>query len=142
MAVFTPEEEEFLRDNIFCILSTIKKGGAPQSTPVFYLYEDDKIYITVTKTRVKTRNVLRDPRVSLVVLQTERPYPYIQINGVASITEEELEPRSRRIFSRFSPAIPENFSDMLKEQQRQIMVVVPERAVSNLSVQRATGSRS
>ena len=134
MPVLTPEQEQFLRDNMFSIITTIKKDGSPQSTPVYYLYEDGKIYISVTKTRAKTRNVLRDPRVSLVAVSAERPFPYVQISGTATITQDDLEARSRRIFSRFRPSLPEDFSSMLQEQQRQIMVVTPEQVLSNLSV--------
>ena len=142
MAVFTPEQEEFLQENMFCILSTIRKDGAPQSTPVYYLYENGKLYISVTRTRAKTRNILRDPRVSLVVLKVERPFPHMQITGTAAITEDDLEPLSRRIFSRFMPNLPDNFTEMLKEQQRRVMVVTPERALTNLNVRRATPSNS
>ena len=132
MPVLTPEQEQFLRDNIFSIVTTIKKDGSPQSTPVYYYYEDGKIYISVTRPRAKSRNVLRDPRVSLVALSTEKPFPYVQISGTAVITQEDLEARSRRIFSLFRPSLPENFSSMLQEQERQIMVVTPEQVLSNL----------
>ena len=142
MAVFTPEQEEFLQENMFCILSTIRKDGSPQSTPVYYLYENGRLYISVTRTRAKTRNVLRDPRVSMVVLKVERPFPHMQITGTATITEDDLEPLSRRIFSRFMPNLPDNFTEMLKEQQRRVMVVTPERALTNLNVRRATPSNS
>ena len=132
MPVLTPEQDQFLRDHTFSIITTIKKDGSPQSTPVYYLYEDEKIYISVTKPRAKTRNVRRDPRVSLVALSTERPFSYVQISGTATITEDDLEARSRRIYSLFMPNLPENFSGMLEEQQRQIMVLTPEQALSNI----------
>ena len=132
MPVLTPEQDQFLRDHTFSIVTTIKKDGSPQSTPVYYLYEDEKIYSSVTKPRSKTRNVRRDPRVSLVALSTERPFSYVQISGTATITEDDLEARSRRIYSLFMPNLPENFSGMLEEQQRQIMVLTPEQALSNI----------
>ncbi len=81
--------------------------------------------------------MLRDPRVSVVVLNTERPFPYMQVSGTAAITEDDLEARSRRIFSIFLPSLPDNFADMLKEQERRMMVVTPERVILNLNVRRA-----
>ncbi len=137
MAELTSEQEQFLRDNILCIVSTTKKDGSPQSTPVYYFYEDGKLYISVTRTRAKTRNVLRDPRVSVIVQSTDRPFPYMQISGTAAITEDDLETRSRRIFSIFLPSLPDNFPEMLKEQERRIMVVTPEKVLLNLNVRRA-----
>ena len=78
----------------------------------------------------------------MVALNLDRPNPYVQINGTATITQDDLEARSRRIFSIFMPNLPENFSGMLQEQERQIMVVTPEQVLSNFSVERSTGSRS
>ncbi len=137
MMTLAPEEEQFLRDNILCVLSTIQRDGSLQSTPVYYFYENGKLFISVTKTRLKTRNVLRDQRVTVVVLHTEPPFPYIQVNGTAMLTEEDLEARTRRIFSMFRPSLPDDFAAMLKEQERQLMVVTPERISSNLGQQRA-----
>ena len=136
MAALTPEEEQFLRDNILCVISTTKRDGSSQSTPVYYVFENGKLYISVTRPRAKTRNVLRDPRVSVVVLHTERPFPYVQITGTAEITEDDLEPLTRRIFSLFMQSLPENFTQVLKEQERQLMVVTPQRVNSTLNIRR------
>ena len=62
MTTMTPEQETFLREHRFCVISTLGKNGAPQVTPVYYVYEGGKLLISVTKDRVKTHNVLRDPR--------------------------------------------------------------------------------
>ncbi len=142
MAELTPDVEQFLRDNILCVVSTTKRDGSSQSTPVYYLYEDGKLYISVTMTRAKTRNVLRDPRVSVVVLNTQRPFPYVQVTGTAAITEDDLEARSRRIWSLFMPSLPDNFAAVLEQQQRRIMIVTPEKVSSNLNQRRAAPRES
>ncbi len=131
MRALTPQEETFLHDNILCVLCTTKSDGAPQATN-FYFYEDGQPYISVTKKQAKARNVQRDPRVSVVVQHPEWPFPHMQIQGRATITEDDLETHSARIFSIFRPSLPENFLDELKEQQRQVMVVTPERVISHL----------
>ena len=136
MAALTPEEEQFLRDNILCVISTTKRDGSPQSTPVYYVFENGKLYISVTRPRAKTRNVRRDPRVSAVVLHPERPFPHVQITGTAEITEDDLEPLTRRIFSLFMQSLPENFTQVLTEQERQLMVVTPQRVNSTLNIRR------
>ena len=56
-----PEQEQFLQKHRFGVLTTIKKSGAPQATPVYYLYEDGKILISANKWKHKTRNIQRDP---------------------------------------------------------------------------------
>jgi len=64
MAALTPEEEQFLRDNILCVVSTTKRDGSSQSTPVYYLFENGKLYISVTRPRAKTRNDADSKRLS------------------------------------------------------------------------------
>ena len=130
----TPEEEQFLKEHRLCVISTLRKSGSPIATPVYYFYDEGKLYVSITKTRAKTAHVLRDPRVSFCVLHEEPPFNYVQVQGTAVISEEELEPRTRRIFSLFSTTLREDFTTMLEEQQRQLIVVTPEHVTSRLQV--------
>jgi hypothetical protein len=68
------------------------------------------------------------------VLHEEPPFNYVQVQGTAVISEEELEPRTRRIFSLFSTSLREDFATMLEEQQRQLMVITPTEVTSRLIV--------
>ena len=129
----SPEEEQFLKEHRLCVLTTLRKDGAPQSTPVYYLYEEGKLLISLTRGRQKTHNALRDPRVSVCAMQEERPFDYVQVMGRASITEEELVETSRRIWSRFRSPLPEDFEQRMVDQKRVVMVVTPDRVVSRLT---------
>jgi len=46
------------------VLATIGRDGRPQLTNILYIY-GDPIRISVTETRVKTKNLRRDPRASV-----------------------------------------------------------------------------
>lgn len=128
----TPEEQ-FLRDHRFCVVSTIRKDGAPQSTPVYYIYENGKLYISVTKTRKKALNAIRDPRVSAVVLAEEEPFKHVQVQGTAIVTDENLLQISKRVWSTFRNPLPDNFQEMLQSQGRTLMVITPVTITSNLA---------
>lgn len=124
--IMEPEQEEFLLKHRFAILSTIKKNGAPQSTAVYYLYENGKLLISANKWKQKTRNVQRDPKVTLCVLDEQPANRYLQVSGRAVATEEDLVATSTRIFRRFQSEIRKDFPQWLKEQQRIILVLTPE----------------
>ncbi len=96
-----PEQEQFLHKHRFGVLTTIKKSGAPQSTPVYYLYENGKILISANKWKLKTRNIQRDPRVTLCALDEGPTNRHLQVSGRAIVTEENLVETSTRIFRRF-----------------------------------------
>jgi PPOX class probable F420-dependent enzyme len=132
----TPDEEQFLNDHRLCVVSTLRQDGAPQSTPVYYIYEGGKLYISVTKSRKKTINVARDSRVSVVVLAEERPFRHVQLQGTAVISDDLLVETSRRIWSTFRDELPEDFAQVMLDQGRTLMIVTPASVTSNLASRR------
>ena len=132
----TLEEESFLKGHRFCVASTLRKDGAPQSTPVYYLYDGGLLYISVTETRKKTLNVARDGRVSVCALAEEWPFDYVQVMGTARITKDDLVETSRRIWSTFRDELPEDLAQVMQDQQRTLMIVTPTHVTSNLGSRR------
>lgn len=73
----------------FGCLATLMKDGSPQLTPIWF--NTDGIYILINSAvgRVKDRNIRRDGRVALVIIDPQDPYRYIQVRGkVIEITTE------------------------------------------------------
>lgn len=72
----------------FASLGTIMPDGSPQVTPVWCDIEGDRVVVNTAKGRQKDKNMRRDPRVSLAIIDPENPYRYLEIRGrVAEITE-------------------------------------------------------
>ena len=62
-------------------LATLLPDGSPHSIPVWAIYEDGRIaFFTQARSR-KTRNLARDPRVALSVVDEANPYRNVQIRG-------------------------------------------------------------
>jgi len=49
------------------VLVTLKRDGRPQLSNVTYVYDGDRIRVSLTDSRAKTKNLRRDPRASLYV---------------------------------------------------------------------------
>ncbi|HZR96020.1 MAG TPA: PPOX class F420-dependent oxidoreductase [Gaiellaceae bacterium] len=65
----------------FVHLATLLPDGSPHSIPVWAIYENDRIaFFTQSQSR-KARNVMRDPRVALSVVDERNPYRNVQIRG-------------------------------------------------------------
>jgi PPOX class probable F420-dependent enzyme len=74
------------------VLTTLKADGRPQlSNIVYHLGDDGLIRISVTDSRAKTRNLRRDPRVSLHVT-TEDFWQYVVVEGTAELTPVASSP--------------------------------------------------
>src|SRR5271169_5918772 len=72
----------------FASLGTVMPDGRPQVTPVWCDLEGDLVIFNSAKGRQKDRNVRRDPRVALAIVDPENPYRYLEIRGkVVEITE-------------------------------------------------------
>jgi PPOX class probable F420-dependent enzyme len=73
----------------FASLATLMPDGRPQVTPVWCDYDGEHVIFNSAKGRQKDKNVRRDPRVSLAVIDPENPYRYLEIRGrVVEITED------------------------------------------------------
>jgi PPOX class probable F420-dependent enzyme len=89
MADAIPEKYRDLFDKkAFASLTTLMPDGSPQVTPVWVDYDGKHVVVNTAKDRVKDRNMRRDPRVSLAIIDPDNPYRYLEVRGrVANITE-------------------------------------------------------
>lgn len=73
----------------FASLGTLMPDGRPQVTPVWVDFDGEHVIFNSARGRQKDRNVRRDPRVSLALIDPENPYRFMEIRGrVVEITED------------------------------------------------------
>ena len=65
----------------FAYLATSMADGSPHVSPVWIDRDGDTILINTVPGRVKQKNVSRDPRVTINVVQENRNYRYLFIRG-------------------------------------------------------------
>ncbi|HEY2440976.1 MAG TPA: PPOX class F420-dependent oxidoreductase [Solirubrobacteraceae bacterium] len=83
-----PDSHRDLLDAQVATLGTIDGHGFPQLTEVWFLYEDDEFKISLNDARLKTRNLMKRPRCSLLVLDLANPYRYVEIRGTARMERD------------------------------------------------------
>ncbi len=90
MANAIPEKfGDLFQKKAFANLATLMPNGQPQVTPVWFDYDGQNIRVNTALGRQKDRNMRRDPRVSLSIMDPENPYRYVEIRGkVADITQD------------------------------------------------------
>ncbi len=62
-------------------LATLMADGTPHVTPVWVDVEDSLVLVNSAEGRVKVRNLRRDPRVGLSVVDRENPFAAVSIRG-------------------------------------------------------------
>ncbi|MDA2923964.1 PPOX class F420-dependent oxidoreductase [Acidobacteria bacterium AH-259-A15] len=72
----------------FANLATLMPDGRPQVTPVWCDFDGKCVLINSARGRQKDRNMRRDSRVSLSIMDPDNPYRYLEVRGaVVEITE-------------------------------------------------------
>jgi PPOX class probable F420-dependent enzyme len=77
-----------LQAPVFTILSTVGPSGAPQSSVIWVRLDGDDVLFSTIRGRLKTRNMERNPKVSLCAYDPADPYSYVEVRGTVSLTEE------------------------------------------------------
>ncbi len=78
----------FVRAHHRAVLATMRRDGRPQLSPVACAVDDSgHIVVSTRQTAMKTKNIRRDPRVSICVFQDRFFGDWIQVDGTAEIIE-------------------------------------------------------
>lgn len=93
MAAAIPEKYRDLFDKpAFGVLATLMPGGQPQVTPVWVDLQDGHVVVNSAKGRQKDKNIARDPRVTITVIDPQNPYRYVEIRGrVDEMTQKDAD---------------------------------------------------
>jgi PPOX class probable F420-dependent enzyme len=85
----TQGQVQLLREKHFALLTTLMPDGSPQTTPVWVDTDGEHVLANTARGRLKTKNIERDPRVSIAVVDPEKPYErWLTIRGRAELIEE------------------------------------------------------
>lgn len=96
-----PESHRDLLDAKFASLATIGAGGFPQVTEIWFLHDDGELKLSLNTARLKTRNLQRDPRCSLFLLDLQVPYRYLEVRGNAKIEPDDDYAFARRLGAKY-----------------------------------------
>ena len=77
-----------LESRALALVSTLGPGGAPQTSPIWFLFDGGQVRFSLVEGRQKLRNLRRDPRVSVVVIDPSRPTHYIELRGTVELAPD------------------------------------------------------
>jgi PPOX class probable F420-dependent enzyme len=72
----------------YAVLATINPDGSPHTSAMWVGRDGDDLVFSTVEGRVKQRNMLRDPRVSVSVLDSADPENYVEFRGRVSMTPD------------------------------------------------------
>jgi len=125
---------EFLQADRHAILATNGRNGAPQLTPVWYIFEEGALYVSAQTSTVKVRNLRRDPTVTVCMDGGRGDARYVVFYGKAELIEPGERQRAlrRRIVGHYyaDETEAERYYETVRDSVGVIITLRPERIVS------------
>jgi PPOX class probable F420-dependent enzyme len=80
------EARAYLREHHRAVLATFRSDGRPQMSPIAAGVDDEgRVLISSRETAIKTKNLRRDPRASVLVIDDNWYGEWVQVDGRAEI---------------------------------------------------------
>jgi PPOX class probable F420-dependent enzyme len=83
---FDSATRKLFEDKNIAFVATLMKDGSPQITPVWIDIEGDSILVNTAMGRVKQKNIEKDPRIAISVVDRNNPYHMVSVRG--EVTEQ------------------------------------------------------
>jgi PPOX class probable F420-dependent enzyme len=124
----TANERAFLEEPFVGVVTTLQHDGAPQSTVVWVDVDDDGVSVNTAYGRVKPRNLARDPRISLVVVDPEDAYRWFKVAGTTTLVDEGADAQIDRLSKKYTGR--DVYASRQPGEQRVSVRITPDRILS------------
>jgi PPOX class probable F420-dependent enzyme len=74
----------------FGVLATLNPGGGPQTSTMWVGRDGDDVLFSTVAGRRKHKNLERDPRASVTIIDAEDPYNYVELRGRVISMDEDV----------------------------------------------------
>lgn len=103
-----PESHKDLLDAPIAQLATVGREGYPQLTSTWFIFDEGALKISLNVTRVKTKNLTRDPKVSLLIADPQNPYRYLAVRANAEIASDPDGADAAKVNAKYDAHIQDN----------------------------------
>ncbi len=128
-SVIPESHKDLLESTALVSVATIGPDGAPQVNPVWFGWDGSLLSFSQTKGRQKYRNLQKDRRVALSIVDSANPYRYMEIRG--KVVDFIEDPDKAFIDSMSAKYLGQDkYPWNQPGDERVIVVVQPERAIT------------
>jgi PPOX class probable F420-dependent enzyme len=127
--------QEFLGAPRHAIAAAVRSDGAPQLSPIWFLYENERLYFSILLSSAKYHQLRRDPRIALCIDAGHPDARAVSISGTAELITDESPERTDlewRILRRYHETDEDahRYESAVAEDGPDALVVVsPERII-------------
>jgi len=116
--------QDLFDKNAIAHFATLMPDGTPQVTPVWVDFEGEFLLINTAHGRQKDRNVRRNPRVGVEIMDPDNSAHYMQVRGrVVEILEAGALEHAERLSRKYTG---QPFGPLPEGQVRVVIKILPE----------------
>lgn len=98
----TPPQAELLRTTNLAVVTTLMADGSPHTTQVWVDTDGERLLFNTAHGRIKTRNLQRDPRISVHVMDCADPRNrWLTVRGRAQLLDEGADDHIDRLAHKY-----------------------------------------
>ena len=102
MSTLTDEQAQLFAEPNFATVATLAADGSAQGSVVWVDFDGQNVVFNTCVGRAKERNIRRDPRVTIVVIDRGNPYCYVAVNGTADLSEDGAQDHIERLAHKYT----------------------------------------
>lgn len=126
---------DILQSTALAHVATIGAGGEPRVSPVWFSWDGTHLLFSMSKEKQRYRNILREPRVAVSIVDPRNPYRSLEIRGRVKEVREDLDGTFANSLSRKYLKRERNADEIRPGEERVIIVIEPERVTAFPPVQ-------
>jgi len=100
-AIIPDSHRDLLTSTALANVATIGPDGAPQVNPVWFDWDGTNLLFGQITTRQKVRNLRRDPRLAVSIVDPANPARYLEIRGVAGLVPDSEAELTHRLAKKY-----------------------------------------
>jgi PPOX class probable F420-dependent enzyme len=125
MSILTEQDVTLLNEKQLAHVGTTEPDGTPHVTPVWVDTDGEHVIFNTAKGRVKYDNIVRNPVVSICVVDRADDYRTLLVKGTAELIEEGADEHIDRMAQKYLGQ--ERYPFRQPGEERVIVRVTPER---------------
>jgi hypothetical protein len=103
-----PDSHRDLLDGDVLTLATVGDDGYPQVSEVWFLVDDGQIAMSLNTRRQKVKNLETEPACTVLLLDLQNPYRYLEIRGTAVVTPDNDRAFAERVGAKYNADLREH----------------------------------
>ena len=113
---------DLLESTALAHVATIGPQGEPQVNPVWFGWDGEHLSFSQTTTRQKYRNLQKDARIALSIVDPENPYRYLEVRG--EVVRIDPDPEFAFINAMAKKYLGQDVYPWIQEGEKRLVVVV------------------